>query len=325
VPAQADADVPVDDTLSLALRGPALAAADRRIVEAFAAQAALALRQERLAAEAAAARPLAEADRMRTALLAAVSHDLRTPLASAKAAVTSLRSTEVEFDPADRAELLATADESLDRLSRLVVNLLDMSRLQAGVLGLAPAAIGLEDAVPRALDELGVVARPIHLIIPADLAAVRADPGLLERVLVNLVGNALRFSPPDRPPTITASAHGGFVQLRVVDHGPGIPEEDWDRVFLPFQRLGDRDNDTGVGLGLALSRGLAEAMGGSLTPEVTPGGGITMVLSLPAFLDSPGGVAPAGFDGGVAPAGSGGGVPAAGSGGGAAAGSEGGS
>ncbi|MDP9795997.1 two-component system sensor histidine kinase KdpD [Catenuloplanes nepalensis] len=286
-PAEAEVDVPINESLSLALRGAPLAADDRRIVEAFAAQAALALRQERLAAEAATAKPLAAADRMRTALLAAVSHDLRTPLASAKAAVTSLRSAsgehaEVEFDDEDRDELLATADESLDQLGRLVANLLDMSRLQAGVLGLSLIELGLEDAVPRALDEIGPAAHDVRVHIPPDLPEVAADPGLLERVLVNLVANALRYSPADSPPVVAASTHGGEVELRVIDTGPGIPEEEWDTVFLPFQRLGDRDNHTGVGLGLALSRGLAEAMGGTLTPAATPGGGLTMVLALPA-------------------------------------------
>ncbi|MGW0435930.1 DUF4118 domain-containing protein [Micromonospora sp. NPDC003197] len=281
-PASGDVDVRVDENLSLVLSGRLLDAADRRIVEAFAAQAAVALRQERLSEEAAAVRPLAEADRMRTALLAAVSHDLRTPLASAKAAVTSLRSVEVEFDEADRDELLATAEESLDRLGQLVANLLDMSRLQAGVLGLSLTPIGLEDAVPPALDELGEPARQVQVRLPAHVPAVLADPGLLERVLVNLVANALRFSPPDQPPLVTASEHGGQVELRVVDQGPGIPHEEWEQVFLPFQRYGDRDNHAGVGLGLALSRGLAEAMGGSLVPEDTPGGGLTLVLSLPS-------------------------------------------
>ncbi|MEH1014022.1 DUF4118 domain-containing protein [Micromonospora sp. CPCC 206060] len=281
-PSAGETAVPVDDRLTVVLSGRRLEAADRRIVEAFAAQAAVALRQERLAEEAATARPLAEADRMRTALLAAVSHDLRTPLASAKAAVTSLRSPDVEFDAEDRAELLATAEESLDRLARLVANLLDMSRLQAGALGIRTTAVGLEDVVPRALDELGPPAADVPTDIPAHLPAALADPGLLERVLVNIVANALRHSPPGQPPTITASAHAGSVELRVIDTGPGIPQDQWEHVFLPFQRLGDRDNQTGVGLGLALSRGLAEAMGGTITPETTPGGGLTMVLRLPA-------------------------------------------
>ncbi len=281
-PVDGDVEVPIDDRLTLVLRGRVLPAADRRIVEAFAAQAAVALRQQRLAAEAAAARPLAEADRMRTALLAAVSHDLRTPLASAKAAVASLRSTDVEFDAADRAELLATAEESLDRLARLVANLLDMSRLQAGALGMSLTAVGLEDVVPRALDELGGHGHRVAVRLPDGLPLVRADPGLLDRVLVNVIGNALRHSPPDRPPVITASGSGDTIHLRVTDYGPGISEDHWDEVFLPFQRLGDRDNHTGVGLGLALSRGLTEAMSGTLRPEATPGGGLTMVVSLPA-------------------------------------------
>jgi two-component system sensor histidine kinase KdpD len=282
-PGEGDVVVAIDDDLSLALKGHTLAAADRRVVEAFAAQAAIALRQERLAEEAAKARPLAEADKMRTALLAAVSHDLRSPLSSAKAAVDSLRSQEVAFSEADRDELLATADESLDRLARLVDNLLDMSRLQAGELGVSATTIWLEDAVPGALDELGEPGRNISVRISDDLPAVNADPGLLQRVLVNVVGNALRFSPPERPPLITASEHDDVVELRVIDHGPGIPEDQRDQVFLPFQRLGDRDNDTGVGLGLALSRGLTEAMGGTLNPETTPGGGLTMVLALPVI------------------------------------------
>jgi two-component system sensor histidine kinase KdpD len=258
----AHVEVKVDDELVMLLRGRELEASDRRIVEAFAAQAALALRQERLTAEAASAKPLAEADRMRTALLAAVSHDLRTPLASAKAAVASLRSTDVHFDQQDRAELLATADESLDRLDRLVANLLDMSRLQAGALGVTDG-------------------RTVTLHIPDDLPLIHADPGLLERIIVNLAANALRYSPADHPPVITASTLRDTVEIRVIDHGPGIPRDRWDNVFLPFQRLGDRDNHTGVGLGLALSRGLTEAMAGSLTPEETPGGGLTMILALP--------------------------------------------
>ena len=274
----ADAEVKVDDRHTLLLRGHPLAASDRRIVEAFAAQAALALRQERLTAEAAAAKPLAEADRMRTALLAAVSHDLRTPLASAKAAVAGLLSDEVHFDAEDRRELLETADESLDRLDRLVANLLDMSRLQAGALGITAIDVGLEEVVPRALDDLGAT---VISQLPPDLPAVRADPGLLERILVNVIGNALRYSPPGRPPVITGSTLGDRVELRIIDHGRGIPAEQRERVFQPFQRLGDHDNHTGVGLGLALSRGLTEAMGGSLTPDDTPGGGLTMILSLP--------------------------------------------
>ncbi len=281
-PDEADIEVPAGRSLSLALRGRQLPAADRRVLGAFASYAAVALEQRRLAAEARAAKPIAEADKMRTALLAAVSHDLRTPLASAKAAVTSLRSRDVDWDAADRDELLATADESLDRLTHLVGNLLDMSRLQAGALSLFPRPAGLDEIVSRALDSLEPAARRVRVDIPESLPEINADPAILERVIVNLTENALRYSPPGEPPLLTASALGDRVELRVVDRGPGIPERDRDRMFVPFQRLGDTDNTTGVGLGLALSRGLTEAMGGALAAEDTPGGGLTMTVSLPA-------------------------------------------
>jgi two-component system sensor histidine kinase KdpD len=281
-PDEGAAEVAIDDDLTLALRGRTPSAADQRVLEAFAAQSALALRQHRLAEEAEQVRPLAAADRMRTALLAAVSHDLRSPLASAKAAVESLRTGEVTWTEDEARELLATADESLDRLDRLVANLLDMSRLQAGLLGVAAEPVAVEDVVPRALDALGPDGKDVDVRIPEGLPDVVADPSLLERVLVNLISNAVRYGPPGRPVTVTASAHADRVQTRVIDRGPGIPPADRDRVFLPFQRLGDRDNETGVGLGLALSRGLVEAMGGTLEPEETPGGGLTMIATLPA-------------------------------------------
>ncbi len=281
-PDEADVEVPVTDGLLLALRGRPLPAADRRVLGAFAAYAAVALEQQRLAAEAEAAKPIAAADRMRTALLAAVSHDLRTPLASAKAAVTSLRSRDIDWAAEDHDELLATADESLDRLTHLVDNLLDMSRLQAGALSLFPRPVGLDEIVSRALDNLDPAAQGITVDIPESLPAVNVDPAILERVIVNLTENALRYSPPGQPPLLTASTLGDRVELRVVDRGPGIPEKDRDRMFVPFQRLGDTDNTTGVGLGLALSRGLTEAMGGTLTAEETPGGGLTMTVSVPA-------------------------------------------
>jgi two-component system, OmpR family, sensor histidine kinase KdpD len=281
-PEEADVEVEVTNTLTLGLRGRTLPATDRRVLGAFAAYAAAALEQQRLAAEAEAARPIAEADKMRTALLAAVSHDLRSPLASAKAAVTSLRSRDIQWAAEDRDELLATADESIDRLAHLVDNLLDMSRLQAGALSVFPRPAGLEEIVARSLDDLGPESRKVAVEIPDSLPEVRVDPGILERVIVNLTGNALRYSPAGSPPLLTASALADRVELRVVDRGPGIPAADRNRMFRPFQRLGDTDNTVGVGLGLALARGLTEAMGGTLEPDETPGGGLTMTLSLPA-------------------------------------------
>jgi two-component system, OmpR family, sensor histidine kinase KdpD len=279
-PQDADTEVPAGDTLLLALRGRSLRVEDQRLIGAFAAQAAVILERHRLSEAAAAAVPIAEGDRMRTALLAAVGHDLRSPLASAKAAVTSLRSDDIQWSAQDHDELLLTADESLDRLARLVDNLLDMSRLQAGALSVVSRWVALDEVVPLALDDLGPAGHGVAVDVPDDLPEVLADPGLLERVIANLVANALRYSPPGTTPLVMGSSLGDRVELRIIDRGPGIPSTELDRVFAPFQRLGDTDNTTGVGLGLALSRGLTEAMGGTLTPEETPGGGLTMVVSL---------------------------------------------
>jgi two-component system, OmpR family, sensor histidine kinase KdpD len=279
-PDEADIEVPAGDNLLLALRGRPLRAEDQRLIGAFAAQAAVVLERSRLNEAIAAAAPLAAADKMRTALLAAVGHDLRTPLAAAKAAVTSLRSRDIRWSKQDRDDLLLTADESLDRLTRLVDNLLDMSRLQAGAMTIMSRPVAPDEILPRVLDDLGDDGRRVVVDVPDDLPEVEADPGLLERVIVNVLSNAVRYSPDDRPPRVSGSALGDRVELRIVDKGPGIPQASRDQVFAAFQRLGDTDNTTGLGLGLALARGLVEAMGGTLTPEDTPGGGLTMVISL---------------------------------------------
>jgi two-component system sensor histidine kinase KdpD len=229
-----------------------------------------------------AAREAAELEagnRLRTALLAAVGHDLRTPLAAAKAVVSGLCSREVALSDEDRRELLETADEALDQLAALVDDLLDLSRLQAGALPVRTRPVSLGDVVSRALDDLGVESRAVVVDLPEQLPDVVGDPGLLERVIVNLVANAQHHAPA--PPLLTADAVDGRVEVRVVDDGPGIPVADRDRVFLPFQRLGDT-SPRGLGLGLALSRGLVEAMAGTLELEETPGGGLTVAFSLPA-------------------------------------------
>ncbi|MFC9694704.1 DUF4118 domain-containing protein [Kribbella sp. NPDC056951] len=283
-PEEGDAEVPARDDLVLVLQGRQLAADERRLVGAMALYAAALVDGERLEEAAAEAKPLAEADKLRTALLRAVGHDLRSPLASAKASVTSLRSDDVEWSESERAELLETADESLDRLSRLVDNLLDLSRLQAGVLPVFTRPMALDEVIPGVLTELGDDGERVVVDIPHTLPLIEADPALIERVIANLVANALRYSPPERGPLVTGSSLGDTVEIRVIDRGPGIPREDRDRVFAPFQRLGDTDNTVGVGLGLALARGLAEAMQGSVQPEDTPGGGLTMVVSVPAAV-----------------------------------------
>ncbi|WP_408641092.1 sensor histidine kinase [Streptacidiphilus rugosus] len=277
-------EIAIEPGTVLVLRGRPLPAADRRVLAAFTAHVAGAVERARLAEAAAEVEPVRAADRLRAALLAAVSHDLRTPLAVALASVTSLRSHDVEFTANDRDELLGTAQSSLLRLNTLVDNLLDMSRLQAGALTLHLQPVGVADAMRAALDSLteehpAVDRRGLDAVPP-----VLVDPPLLERVLANLTANALRHG-GGRSVLVTAGELAGRVEIRIVDRGTGVREADRERIFQPFQRLGDTDNTTGVGLGLALSRGLTEAMGGTLTPEDTPGGGLTMVLDLPVALD----------------------------------------
>lgn len=261
--------VPAGSGSCPALHGPDMSSSERRVLAAFAAHVGAAVERARLAEAAAEVEPVKAADRMRTALLRAVGHDLRTPPAAGWAAVTSLRSRDVEFSVEDRDELLAAADESMAKLNRLVENLLDLSRLEAGVLRLNLRPTMLEEVLPAALaDTPGIRVGDVEKI-----PEVLADPPLLERVIANLVANAARYSPPGTQVLVTASALGGRAELRVVARGPGLPATGRERLFEPFQRLGDTDNSTGLGLGLAPARGLTEAMSGTVTPEDTPGVG----------------------------------------------------
>ncbi|MFE5370490.1 ATP-binding protein [Streptomyces mirabilis] len=284
-PEDADVDMPVGDHMALALSGRVLPASDRRVLAAFAAQAAVVLDRQRLQHEADQAKELAEGNRIRTALLAAVSHDLRTPLAAIKAAVSSLRSDDVAWSEEDQAELLEAIEEGADRLDHLVGNLLDMSRLQTGTVTPLIREIDLDEVVPMALG--GVPEDSAELDIPETLPMVAVDPGLLERAVANLVENAVKYSPTDEPVLVSASAMANRVEVRVVDRGPGVPDEAKDRIFAPFQRYGDAPRGAGVGLGLAVARGFAEAMGGTLNAEDTPGGGLTMVLTVRAVDSLP--------------------------------------
>ncbi|MEU3391446.1 ATP-binding protein [Streptomyces albidoflavus] len=279
-PEDADVDMPVGDHMALALCGRVLPAEDRRVLAAFAAQAAVVLDRQRLQDEADQARRLAEGNRIRTALLAAVSHDLRTPLAAIKASVTSLRSDDVAWSEQDEAELLESIEHGADRLDHLVGNLLDMSRLQTGTVTPLIREIDLDEVVPMALG--GVPEGSAQLDIPETLPMVAVDPGLLERSVANVVENAVKYAPEGAPVLVAASALGDRVELRVMDRGPGVPDDAKDRIFAPFQRYGDAPRGAGVGLGLAVARGFAEAMGGTLNAEDTPGGGLTMVLTLRA-------------------------------------------
>ncbi|WP_370616825.1 sensor histidine kinase [Mumia qirimensis] len=278
-----DVDVPIDETTTLVLRGRTLAASERRLVTAYAAHAGVVGERLRAAEEQARAHELAEADRTRTALLAAVSHDLRSPLAAVKAAVTSLRNEDIVWSDEDEADLLMTIEESADRLDALVENLLDMSRLRTGALSVLLTDVDLVEVVHRAVGPLSEAPR-IDVRVDPGMPLAYADPGLLERVLANLCENALKHTVGRV--TVQGSAHtelGGRATtcIRVVDHGPGVEPEAYDRLFAPFQRLGDVPQGDGVGLGLAVARGLTEAMSGTLEVDETPGGGLTFVVTLP--------------------------------------------
>jgi two-component system sensor histidine kinase KdpD len=271
--------VPVSDSVALLVSGqprplPA------RLLHGFAAQAGAALDRDRLRTQAAQAEALAEGNRMRTALLAAVSHDLRTPLASIKASVSTLRQTDVVWTQADEEALLATIEDGADRLDALIGNLLDMSRLATGSLQPFLRPTSVEEVAPAAL--LGLApASSVRMAVPDDLPLVRTDPVLLERVLANLFANALAHSPDGRPPVLHAYPAGDTVLLEVADHGPGVADEFKLRMFEPFERLGERTSGTGVGLGLAVAKGFLAAMGGTIVATDTPGGGLTVQVILP--------------------------------------------
>jgi len=284
--------VDATDGLQLVAYGPEIFAEDRRLLGVLAAMASRAWQGQQLAEQAAQAHQLAETDRVRSALLAAVSHDLRTPLAGIKAAVSSLRQEDITWTQEEQRELLLTVEESADRLTDLISNILAMSRIQAGAVSLQVSPVALDEVVARAL--LGSKAS-VTVDVPEDLPLVSADAGLLERVVANLVDNADRFSPPGVPVRVHAELPGAangldagaaraqptWVRLHVTDHGPGIPESRWGSMFTPFQHFGDHDAGAGLGLGLAIAQGFTQAMHAQLTPSATPGGGLTMTITLP--------------------------------------------
>jgi two-component system sensor histidine kinase KdpD len=275
-PLQAATRIDIRPDLALLVTGQR-PTATKALLAGFAAQAAAALDRERLRTQAAQAEALAEGNRIRTALLAAVSHDLRTPLASIKASVSSLRQSDVEWSAQDEADLLATIEQNSDRLDDLIGNLLDMSRLHTGSLRPFLRPVAVDEVAPAALLGLDGGSR---LRVPDELPVVRADPGLLERVLANLFSNALRHSPRENPPELRACHDGETVKLEVVDHGPGVPDGDKERIFEPFVRI----DTQGVGLGLAVAKGFADAMGGAVEAMDTPGGGLTVRVALPAAV-----------------------------------------
>ncbi|MCU1344070.1 MAG: osmosensitive channel signal transduction histidine kinase, partial [Acidimicrobiia bacterium] len=264
-PTPATLVMPLGPQFELRVRGSDLGHADREVLGAFAAQVAVALESRRLQASAAEAAALVRTNELRDALLGAVSHDLRTPLASIKASASSLLSPDVAFTDEARRLLLETVVDEADRLNSLVGNLLDMSRLQAGAVAVRLAPVSIEDVIGGALRGVPDRGHPIALVTPEDLPWVNADSVLLERVVANLVSNAIEYSPPGEVVRIEGGLVGEYVHLRVIDRGRGIPVAERERVFQPFQRLGDSPNGSGVGLGLAVARGFTTAMGGDLT------------------------------------------------------------
>jgi two-component system sensor histidine kinase KdpD len=257
-----------------------LSADDRWLLDAFSARIADALDRRTLQETANEAAARTRADELRTAILRAVSHDLRSPLASIKASSTSLLQDDIDWSPEQRLEFTRTIDEETDRLDRLVTNLLDMSRIEAGAVEATARPVGLDEVTAAALDNLGQPARRVVVDLADDLPAAIADAGLFERVVANLLTNALQHSPGCSTVQVAATSIGDRAVLRVVDHGPGVAEDQRDKIFDPFQRLGDNSSG-GVGLGLAVAKGFMTAMGGELSIDETPGGGLTVTLSLP--------------------------------------------
>jgi two-component system sensor histidine kinase KdpD len=263
----------------LELLGGRTTADDQRVLRVLADQLAVALETERLTRDAAEAGALAEVDAVRTALLRAVSHDLRTPLASIKAMVSGLRDPSVNWTAEQLAEGLATIDSETDRLNRLVGNLLDASRLQIGALAVERRPTDVAEIVASAVESLALTGS-IDVDVDAALPLVDADPALLERTVANLVSNSVRFSPRPGSVRVDAEVVGETVLLRVVDRGPGIPLDEHVKVLAPFQRLGDQPSASGVGLGLSIAQGFVHAMGASMTLDDTPGGGLTVTITL---------------------------------------------
>jgi two-component system, OmpR family, sensor histidine kinase KdpD len=279
-------ELTADDGRTLQVFGRALSPDDHRLLRVLADQLGLALDNQRLKAEAGAAAVLADVDAVRIALLRAVSHDLRTPVASIKAMISGLRDPSVTWTPSQLAEAHVTIEEETDRLNRLIGNLLDASRLQIGALAINLAAASLADVAAAALHSLNVAADAVVLAIPADLSPVWCDATMLERSLANVVGNAVRHSPADIPVRLEADVIGQEIHIRVIDRGEGIAAEKRSKVIAPFQRLGDQSTVEGVGLGLAITQGFVEAMKGTITLDDTPGGGLTVTITLPEATEA---------------------------------------
>jgi two-component system sensor histidine kinase KdpD len=253
------------------------AAAQRRFLPAFAALLAVAVDRDRLEQDSLEAETLRRSDLVKTALLRAVSHDLRSPLTGIRTAIGALRNPTLQLSDDDRAELLDTIEVDADRLSRLVADLLDLSRLEAGGAAPDPELWSLDDLVREAVDALGARQR-VEIVGEAPL--VNVDAAQIQRVLANMIENALKFSPPDASVLVRITATRKEAIVRVVDQGPGIAEADLERIFEPFYRRAAEPRG-GAGLGLAIARGFAAANGGRVWAESRPDQGATLALALP--------------------------------------------
>jgi two-component system sensor histidine kinase KdpD len=270
--------------VSLAINGPALTANDHRLLTAFMGQLSNALEQRELRHIAMEANALAKADELRTAILRAVSHDLRSPLASIKASVSSLRQPDIDWPEDVREDFLAAIESDTDRLTGIITNLLDLSRIEAGVLRPVLRKISLEEILPTAVQ--GLNSLRITIDVPHDLSDMDSDPALLERVLANLMGNALTWSPADKPIIVRAHERDNFIQIHIIDYGIGIPQNQRATVLQPFHRLSDSTSSGGLGLGLAIADRLIASMNGRLELRDTPGGGLTAVVIVPIARQS---------------------------------------
>jgi two-component system, OmpR family, sensor histidine kinase KdpD len=266
---------------TIVLKGPRRsgAAARRRLLPALASLLGVAIDRERLADEALEAETLRRSDAVKTAVLRSVSHDLRSPLMAILTSASALARSDLDLDQDDQRELVATILNEADRLDRVISNLLDLSRLEAGAAEPQPEVWPVDELVAQAIGQLGEAGGRIEVELPEESPAVRVDAQQIERVLVNLFENALKYSPEPEPVRVQLAEAADRVLVRVVDHGPGVSSDDRQRIFEPFQR--GRDGARGAGLGLAIARGFAEANDARVWAESRPGQGSTFVLALP--------------------------------------------
>ncbi len=254
-----------------------------RILGAFSNQAALAIERAKLAEQAHQTELLKATEKLQAALLNSISHDLRTPLVSITGSLSSLREKSLKLNKVDRQNLIETAYNEAMRLNRLVGNLLNMTRLEAGAIRLRHEPCDIQDIVGTALEQLNerLVGKPVKVTIPPDLPMITLDFALFCQALVNLIDNAIKYSPKESPVTIDAQATITGIELRVTDEGIGIPQQDLERIFDKFYRVSRPENIHGTGLGLAISKGIVEAHGGTIRAENRPGGGMIMTIQVP--------------------------------------------